>query len=431
MNRGMIGSALIGIWLGCVTAAAVQLPPEIEVDRYLLRADRLMEADDAKGALEVMGKIVELQKEHGLTLPNEFHFKHAKVAMSAGSVPEALDAVNTYLLAAGRESKFYREALELLEDAEERQDWIQTRQTCAGQPKGTSCWMEVTGHPDCFVWNPNLQPDETVTWTSGCAGRQAQGEGTLKWVWDGGKETSESTGNLKEGKMHGQWVERWKNGGGAEGPYVEGKRHGQWVVRLADGGVQEGPYVEGKRHGQWVVRLASGSVHEGPYVKGKMHGQWVVRGADGTVHEGSYVEGKMHGQWVERDADGTVQESPLSVLAGAAGSNTEARATTVGDSGDIGVAAGVADAPCLIPNFPNDDPKSVTDIEIPWCPSGGPQVESFAQMAVVYQCSLSMLEDPEKIREVRGRIAEYCKRLDGMKQPGGDWHCQCPPGFGQ
>ena len=47
-------------------------------------------------------------------------------------------------------------------------------------------------------------------------------------------------------------------------------------------------------------------------------------------------------------------------------------------------------------------------------------------MAVVYQCSLSMLEDPEKIREVRRRIAEYCKRLDGMKQLGGDWKCQCP-----
>ena len=52
-------------------------------------------------------------------------------------------------------------------------------------------------------------------------------------------------------------------------------------------------------------------------------------------------------------------------------------------------------------------------------------------MAVVYQCSLSMLEDPEKIREVRGRIAEYCKQLDAMKQLGGDWKCQCPPGFGQ
>ena len=394
MTRGMIGSALIGIWLGCVPAAAVELPPEIQVDRYLLRADRLMEADDAKGALEVMGKIVALQKEHGLSLPEEFYFKHAKVALSAGAIGSAIDAVSTYLLEVGREGKHYREALELLEDAEESQEWIEKRQTCAGQPKGTSCWMEVTGHPDCHVWNPNLQPDETVTWTGGCAGGRAQGEGTLKWVWDGGKKTSESTGSL-----------------------TEGKGHGQWVVRQANGVVAEGPYVEGKQHGQWVVRYADGTVWEGPYVEGKQHGQWVTRYADGRVEYDNYENGE--------------QIPAGSVLAGEAGSNTAARAATVGSSGDTGVAAGVAAGPCLIPDFPNHDPKAVTDIEIPWCPSGGPQVESFAGMAVVYQCSLSMLEDPEKIREVWGRIAEYCKRLDDMQQLGGDWQCQCPPGFGQ
>ena len=83
--RGVIGRLWVTVWLGCVTAAAAQLPPEIQLERYLLRADRLMEAKDPKGALEVMGKIVALQKELGLTLPGEFHFKHAKVVLSAGS----------------------------------------------------------------------------------------------------------------------------------------------------------------------------------------------------------------------------------------------------------------------------------------------------------------------------------------------------------
>ena len=107
--------------MGCFAAAAAQLPPEILVDRYLLRADRLMEAKDPKGALEMMGKIVALQKEHGLTLPEEFHFKYAKVVLSAGLVQDAIDAMNTYLLEAGREGKFYREALELLDEAERLQ----------------------------------------------------------------------------------------------------------------------------------------------------------------------------------------------------------------------------------------------------------------------------------------------------------------------
>ena len=159
MIRGVIGRVCVAVWLGCIAATAGQLPPEIQVDRYLLRADRLMEAKDPKGALEVMGKIVALQKEHGLTLPEEFHFKHAKVAFSAGEVQEAVDAVHTYLLDAGREGKFYREALELLEEAEQReqlQSWIGDEQTCAGQPKGTECWMELTGQPGCYVWNNYL-----------------------------------------------------------------------------------------------------------------------------------------------------------------------------------------------------------------------------------------------------------------------------------
>ena len=98
MTRRVIGRVVLGVWLGCFTAAeAAQLPPEILADRYLLRADRLMEAKDPKGALDIMGKIVALQKEHGLTFPGEFHFKYAKVALSAGMAQAAIDAVNTYL----------------------------------------------------------------------------------------------------------------------------------------------------------------------------------------------------------------------------------------------------------------------------------------------------------------------------------------------
>ena len=165
-------------------------------------------------------------------------------------------------------------SLELLEEVDQReqlQSWIGNDQTCAGQPKVTSCWMELTSQPDCYVWKPNLQPDGTATWTGTCTGGRAQGEGTLKWVWDGGKKTSEFTGSLTDGKMHGPWVLRVADGGVGEGPFVDGKMHGPWVERLESGNVHEGSYVEGKRHGPWVLRVADGDVHEGPYVEGKLH----------------------------------------------------------------------------------------------------------------------------------------------------------------
>ena len=316
MIKRVIGRAVFGVWLGCFAAGAVQLPPEIQVDRYLLRAERLMDAKDPEGALEVMGKIVALQKEHGLTLPDEFHFKHAKVALSAGLVQDAIDAVNQYLLGAGREGEFYREALELLEEAEQLQTWFDAEQTCAGKSHGASCWMELTGEAGCYVWNDYfVGSDETMTWTGECSGGRAQGKGTLKSIWEGVREREKLTGSLKDGKRHGRWVERndiWVE----EGPYMEGKRHGHWVsVSASDGSVaEEGPYVEGKRHGQWVRHFPSGvfgsrpaGVLEDSYVEGKRHGLSVIRFANGAVWEGAFVDYKMHGQWVEREEDGTVE----------------------------------------------------------------------------------------------------------------------------
>ena len=119
--RALIGSVLVAVLLACVTVPATQLPPEIMADRYLVQAERLMKEKDYKAALEAMEKIVALQKEHDLKLPDEFHFKYAQIAMSAGLIEAAIDAVSRYLVAAGRTGKFYREALELLDQAEKKQ----------------------------------------------------------------------------------------------------------------------------------------------------------------------------------------------------------------------------------------------------------------------------------------------------------------------
>ena len=369
MTRGVLGSVVLGVLLGGVTAATAQLPPEILVDRYLLRAERMMEAKDPKGALELMGKIIALQKEHDLTFPEEFHFKHAKVALSAGAVQEAIDAVHTYLVEAGREGKFYREALELLEEAEKVQSWFDPEQTCAGKSEGDECWKELTGELGCYVWDDYLIPDQTVTWTGECSGWRAQGEGTLKWVLEDDERTSESTGSLTDGTKHGEWVLRYADGSVAEGPYVNGKEHGQWVLRLESGEVQKGPYVEGKKHGNWVWRGPTGAVWEGPfadgerhgdwverdaggesrtgpYLKGEKHGRWVNRQSDGQVHEGSYLQGEKDGQWVERWADGTVKfvtfEKGKRVGVASSGNLSQGGSTSSGEtpSVSVGIRAG-------------------------------------------------------------------------------------------
>ena len=61
---------------------------------------------------------------------------------------------------------------------------------------------------------------------------------------------------------------------------MNGKEHEQWVTRYADGDGTEGPYVEGKMHGQWITRDASGYKDKGEYIDGKREGRWLVLGFD-------------------------------------------------------------------------------------------------------------------------------------------------------
>ena len=289
------------ISLGCLSAGGVaaELPPGIIADRYLNKAERLAAGGDFEAALDTMAAIVDLQRRHGFEMPEGFHFKHAEMALSAGASGVAVASVTKYLTQEGRKSEFYTEALALLEEAERLE--AANNLKCAGQPEGAACWMELTGQPGCYVWNPNLKTDATVAWTGECSGGRARGQGTIRWIWNAGKDTLESTGNLKGGKSHGYWVDRLMYGDVSEGPYVDGKRHGHWVLRDWKGYVSEGSYVDGKRHGHWVLRDRRGDVSEGPYVDGEKHGNWVLRRSDGSVWEGLYVDGKRHGHWMPRD----------------------------------------------------------------------------------------------------------------------------------
>ena len=117
--QGVIRSMFVLFSLGFFTVASAQLPLEIRVDRYLVLTEKYMGEKDYESAFNVMKKIIALQKEHSLTLPHEFHFKYASVALSAGHVWIALESVKKYLSATGKEGQFYKEALALLNKAEQ------------------------------------------------------------------------------------------------------------------------------------------------------------------------------------------------------------------------------------------------------------------------------------------------------------------------
>ena len=356
--RKLFRGFFISVLLGIFTVVSAQLPPKVIADKYLMQAEQLLEKQDYEAALNLVEKILALQKEHNLTLPDnlyfkdavaqllekkdyiialnimdrfialqkehnltlsdEFHFQYAQatffkyeqVPVPADSIKVALDLVSKYL-SAETEGASYKEALALLLKIEEKLEELEFSpdRTCAGKERGSSCWVALADHPECYVWNPFLMKKETWTWTGACSSSVAQGEGTLTWNYtDNVTEIIEATGYLQNGRKHGQWVERRQRGAVreiSEGPYVHGTRHGQWVWPSRSG-AYEGAYVNGKKHGQWI-RSNGGGVNEESYVNGKRHGRYFERHRDGSTVEGSYVNGELHGRWVTRKPDGTIR----------------------------------------------------------------------------------------------------------------------------
>ena len=112
--RRIIGSVVVSVLLGGFTVAVAQLPPEIMADAYLLRAEQAVREEDQALALAAINNILDLQNEHELDLPDDFHFRYAKAADSADLPEQALESVVRYLAAVGRAGQHYVEALELM-----------------------------------------------------------------------------------------------------------------------------------------------------------------------------------------------------------------------------------------------------------------------------------------------------------------------------
>ena len=103
--------------LVAVPAAAQELPPEIQMDRYMVQVDREIGGEQYAAVLRTLDRILELQGAHGLELPESFWMKRAEVALGAEEYLEAIASATRYLEVAGREGGLHVAALELLDGA--------------------------------------------------------------------------------------------------------------------------------------------------------------------------------------------------------------------------------------------------------------------------------------------------------------------------
>ena len=91
-------------------------------------------------------------------------------------------------------------------------------------------WIVAANKP-CKIWNPNPQPNESVTWSGGCEDGYASGQGVLLWTQDG--------------KLDVEF----------DGVYAKGKRNGHGVMIAPDGKRFEGVWVDDE-----LLRPSGGSI---------------------------------------------------------------------------------------------------------------------------------------------------------------------------
>lgn len=106
--------------LGPAIAAGQELPPEVQVDLYLVRAERHIQNEDWPAALEALDIVLLLQADQGMGTPAELWFTHARAALEAGFPDTAITSATRYLREVGRGGGDYEAALTLLDEAMSR-----------------------------------------------------------------------------------------------------------------------------------------------------------------------------------------------------------------------------------------------------------------------------------------------------------------------
>jgi hypothetical protein len=80
-------------------------------------------------------------------------------------------------------------------------------------------WITATNQP-CKIWNPEPQPNESVTWSGPCQDGFASGKGILRWTEDG-KPDAEFDGDYASGKRNGFGVMIAPDGQRVEGEWTD------------------------------------------------------------------------------------------------------------------------------------------------------------------------------------------------------------------
>ena len=173
-------------------------------------------------------------------------------------------------------------------------------------PDTESHWYELEDQ-DCKLWNGDRRASEVITWTGGCLGGKASGQGvmTSDFVLNGETMRERYEGEYADGLRDGPGVFVWWHGDRCEGEWSKDKIDGQGVRVAADGSLYHGEFNFGEPDGRGTMVTAGGTKFEGQWSQGKLHGLVVATYPDGFRFESEWRDGSPHGPGTGVAADGT------------------------------------------------------------------------------------------------------------------------------
>ncbi len=145
----------------------------------------------------------------------------------------------------------------------------------------------------CKVWDPNPQPNESVTWSGACQNGLAQGRGVLDWFQDG-KLSEHGEGEWRDGMRTGHGTYATANGEHYDGQWRDGLKNGHGAQTWADGSRYDGGWLDNKRHGRGAEVLSDGAHYDGEWRDNLPNGQGTAVWPNGTSVTGTWVNGCHH-----------------------------------------------------------------------------------------------------------------------------------------
>lgn len=350
------GKPFVGLLCIVVSISTMaQLLPEVEVDRYVAKAERQVRSEEYDNAVMTLHLAEELSAVEGVELPQSYWLVRAQAMIFAEKPAAAVrfeTAENSLIrfleLTGGRQSPQYAKALELLDTLDrikattcdlpkEIHSYVEKRLSgCIEELHGThgsvqggfscanavlveSTWEGFACMDQHYVaeglgsvvakvkttYGRVRQWNSQFTFSGLIREGRAVGEWRESvtrgdhWLLDSGYRTT-STVTFEKGVLQGSYFGETSTEMRAEGLYVAGLKQGLWTIdEKYDGRTCKwsGQYLNDRRVGQWTSVCRNGEREQVDYLEGRRVGKLLRTNAttEEIIYEVPYIGGLRHG----------------------------------------------------------------------------------------------------------------------------------------